>query len=151
MTTKRQSRPWGYIRRADVMAAAETKDIKMAINGPVFFLIQEQAKSVVAIQDDRKRSFLIFSPAAALRLFGILISCGSEKPKNGCEKTYLRAVRKHRINQRSGENICRIMSCFLMRYREGSSILQAKTKVPLGTKSVSGCYTSRKLMDVVTE
>ncbi|GFU26851.1 uncharacterized protein NPIL_316471 [Nephila pilipes] len=37
-------------RRADVMASAETKDVKMAINGPIFFLIQEQAKSVVAIQ-----------------------------------------------------------------------------------------------------
>ncbi|XP_055946733.1 uncharacterized protein LOC129979916 isoform X2 [Argiope bruennichi] len=29
---------------------AETKEAKMAVNGPIFFLIQEQAKSVVAIQ-----------------------------------------------------------------------------------------------------
>ncbi|CAL1260752.1 unnamed protein product [Larinioides sclopetarius] len=29
---------------------AEAKDAKMAVNGPIFFLIQEQAKSVVAIQ-----------------------------------------------------------------------------------------------------
>lgn len=32
------------------MMSSDSKDVKMALNGPIFFLIQEHAKSAVTIQ-----------------------------------------------------------------------------------------------------